>query len=61
MRARFPWDDFMRLGLGTLRLSPRDFWAASPREIVAALPRAKRAGLGRDGLFALMQRFPDEA
>jgi uncharacterized phage protein (TIGR02216 family) len=61
MRARFPWDDFMRLGLGTLRLSPSAFWAASPREIVAALPRAKRAALGRDGLFALMQRFPDEA
>ena len=59
MANRFPWADFMRLGLGFLRLSPREFWAATPREIAAAFgPRP--AGLTRNDLLTLMQQFPDE-
>ena len=27
---RFPWAEMMAMGLGALRLSPRDFWAATP-------------------------------
>jgi uncharacterized phage protein (TIGR02216 family) len=50
----------MRLGLGVLRLCPRDFWAATPREIAAAFPPAARQGLARGVLETLMQRFPDE-
>jgi uncharacterized phage protein (TIGR02216 family) len=56
----FPWADYMRLGLGVLRLSPREFWAATPREIAAAFSGARREAMGRAGLAALMQRFPDE-
>ena len=51
----------MRLGLGVLKLTPAAFWAATPREIAAAFPRARREAMGRAGLAALMQNFPDEA
>lgn len=49
----------MRLGMGVLRLSPRDFWAATPREIAAAFA-PKRSGFRRDDLLTLMQQFPDD-
>jgi uncharacterized phage protein (TIGR02216 family) len=61
MRGRFPWEAFMRLGLGTLRLSPEAFWAATPREIAAAFPRDRRTPLARAAFTSLMQMFPDEA
>lgn len=57
---RFPWADVMAMGLGTLRLSPREFWAATPREIAAAFAKRQGAGLPRDVLDHLLQRFPDE-
>jgi uncharacterized phage protein (TIGR02216 family) len=60
MSGRFPWEEFMRLGLGVLKLTPAAFWAATPREIAAAFPRARREAMGRAGLAALMQNFPDE-
>jgi uncharacterized phage protein (TIGR02216 family) len=34
--APFPWDSVLAFGLGVLRLSPRDLWAATPRELNAA-------------------------
>ncbi len=53
----------MEAGLGTLRLSPKDFWAMTPRELDAALSGAfgHRAGqpLSRADLAALMQAYPD--
>lgn len=60
MSARFPWDDFMAVGLGRLRLAPAAFWAATPREIAAAMPHAGAAPPRRADIAALMQRFPDE-
>ncbi len=53
----------MRFGLGVLRLSPRDFWRATPRELHAAAeglfgPRVD-ASLSRKKLDALMRAFPD--
>lgn len=60
MSARFPWEEFMALGLGRLRLSPQAFWAATPREIAAAMPRAGVTPPSRADIAALMQRFPDE-
>jgi len=50
----------MALGLGLLRLAPRDFWATTPRELAAALrpPRAPAAP-GRDALAGMMAAFPD--
>ena len=54
----------MAAGLGTLRLSPRDFWAMTPRELDAALRgmygvggRGARPSAG--DLAALMARYPD--
>ena len=58
---RFPWARMMASGLGVLRLSPRDFWAATPREIWAAFPRPMAATApGRDDIKDLMNRFPDD-
>jgi len=57
---KFPWADVMAMGLGTLRLPPRAFWAATPREIAAAFPKRPGAGLPRGVLEQLLQQFPDE-
>ncbi|MEI7598966.1 MAG: phage tail assembly chaperone [Aestuariivirga sp.] len=57
---KFPWDQMMAMGLGTLRLSPREFWAATPREIAAAFPTSKGAALPRGVLEQLLEQFPDE-
>jgi uncharacterized phage protein (TIGR02216 family) len=61
MRA-FPWDEAMAFGFGVMRLSSREFWGLTPRELAAAFgARSGRTGPPtRDGLFELMQRFPDE-
>ena len=60
---RFPWDDVIALGLGLLRLSPRDFWAMTPREMayVLRLHGGGDAGPppGREAVAALMALFPD--
>jgi len=61
--ARFPWREAMTLGLGRLRLPPRDFWAMTPRELAAAAEgafgRAERP-LARHTMDDLMARYPDE-
>ena len=57
---KFPWGQMMAMGLGTLRLSPRDFWAATPREIAAAFPKPHGAALPRGVLEQLLEQFPDE-
>ena len=56
----FPWTDYMALGLGTLKLPPRAFWAATPREIAAAFAARHAAAPSRARLSQLMQMFPDE-
>jgi uncharacterized phage protein (TIGR02216 family) len=61
MMRRFPWEAFMRAGLGLLRLSPEAFWAATPREIAAAFPREGSGPPERAAIHALMNKFPDEA
>jgi uncharacterized phage protein (TIGR02216 family) len=48
----------MQLGLGVLRLSPKDFWNATPREIAAAFGGPAPLLL-RGGLEDLMKRYPD--
>ena len=57
-QEKFPWARFMELGLGVLRLSPKDFWAATPREIAAALGGPAPA-LARSIFEDLMKRYPD--
>ena len=54
------WPALMRFGLGTLRLSPRDFWAMSLPELRAALDARKGAAPpDRESLARMMRRFPD--
>lgn len=52
----------MDLGLGRLRLSPRDFWRMTPAELsaCAGLFAPAPAAAGREVLLGLMARFPDE-
>lgn len=54
----------MAIGLGLLRLSPKDFWAMTPRELERAarvvMPRMP-AVMGRHALDAMMRQFPDGA
>jgi uncharacterized phage protein (TIGR02216 family) len=57
---KFPWAEMMAMGLGTLRLPPREFWAATPREIAAGFPKRHGAALPRGVLEHLLQQFPDE-
>lgn len=54
----------MAVGLGVLRLGPREFWAMTPKEIAAAmgaLALAAEQAPSREDLEALMERFPDTA
>lgn len=58
----FPWEAVIAAGLGALRLSPREFWAATPREIAAAmrgLNGPASLAFARVDLEALKARFPD--
>ena len=62
--SAFPWADAMAFGLGTLRLSPAEFWAMTPRELQAAMrgvlgPDPRAEAPTRDELGSLMTRFPD--
>jgi uncharacterized phage protein (TIGR02216 family) len=55
----------MALGLGLLRLAPRDFWSMTPRELDAALTGLFGSAhldtpTTRTTLTALMNRYPDQ-
>lgn len=65
MTRPFPWSDAMRFGLGTLRLSPCQFWAMTPRELAAAIAAQNHNGMqvtppARSELQDLMQLYPDK-
>lgn len=53
----------MAVGLGVLRLAPRDFWAMTPREFASAIEGltggASPQPMKASGLRQLMQLFPD--
>ncbi|HEX7776316.1 MAG TPA: phage tail assembly chaperone [Parvibaculum sp.] len=60
----FPWARAMEIGLGHLKLAPRDFWRMTLPELAAA---AKGAGFSattppmtRREFIALTGKFPDE-
>ncbi|MFN4272137.1 MAG: rcc01693 family protein [Aliihoeflea sp.] len=58
----FPWEMAMGVGLGLLRLSPKDFWAMTPREFASACGLGVSGGSaapGRDVLARLMAEYPD--
>jgi uncharacterized phage protein (TIGR02216 family) len=48
----------MHVGLGVLRLSPKEFWNATPREIAAAFD-GPASQLRRVDFEDLMKRYPD--
>jgi uncharacterized phage protein (TIGR02216 family) len=60
--APFPWARAIGVGIGVLKISPREFWAMTPRELACAL---RELGFGADAppdrsVFAqLMKRYPD--
>lgn len=58
----FPWKQAIGFGLGVLKLPPEQFWRMTPRELAYAIEAAtgRSAPLARDGLSALMKRYPDE-
>ena len=57
----FPWGRIMQLGLGQLRLAPKDFWSMTLRELDAALGLGASARtMTRDDLQLLLERYPDE-
>lgn len=61
----FPWRQAMAIGLGVLRLSPRDFWSMTPRELEAAFVGLTQGGhpvspMSAAELDALMKRHPDQ-
>ncbi|MGB0499435.1 MAG: phage tail assembly chaperone [Rubricella sp.] len=54
------WRGLMRVAHRALGLEPTSFWALTPAEFLAlAGPETGPASLGREGLAALMARFPD--
>jgi uncharacterized phage protein (TIGR02216 family) len=60
---RFPWARAMEIGLGHLRLEPRDFWRMTLPELAAAARDGATSGAppaSRRALDDLMARFPDE-
>tara|TARA_R110002110_G_scaffold24174_8_gene90978 strand:+ start:2805 stop:2990 length:186 start_codon:yes stop_codon:yes gene_type:complete len=59
--TEFPWVRAMELGLGHLRLAPRDFWSMTLPELAAALGGAGRSAgaISRAGLNALTNLYPD--
>ncbi|MEQ1902388.1 MAG: rcc01693 family protein [Devosia sp.] len=60
--TQFPWNEAMRFGFGTLRLSSRSFWGLTPRELAAAFEAASGPHSGspdRRRLDDLMRRYPD--
>lgn len=57
---RIAWARLMRVGLGRMGLAPAVFWDLTPAEfmLMAGIGEAPGA-LGREGLDALIARFPD--
>jgi uncharacterized phage protein (TIGR02216 family) len=53
----------IHVGLGLLRLSPRDFWSMTPKEFALATGPVRGASTiapTRADLLRLMREFPDE-
>lgn len=56
----FDWPALMQAGLRGLGLKPAEFWALTPAELRVMLGESRgNAPLGRGGLDALMQAYPD--
>ncbi|WP_325063108.1 rcc01693 family protein [Halovulum marinum] len=60
--TRIAWPALMRAGMIELGLRPDEFWALTPAELMflAGGGQSARGALSRDGLEALLARFPDK-
>ncbi|NIZ61618.1 hypothetical protein DL239_11590 [Sedimentitalea sp. CY04] len=59
--SQLDWPAMMRAGMLGLRLSPHDFWQLTPAELRLMLGHdAGQSAMGRAGLDALMQAYPDK-
>jgi uncharacterized phage protein (TIGR02216 family) len=56
---KFPWGELMQFGLGTLRLTPTEFWRSTLRELRAAVSSSFQPPLLRQNLDDLMKDYPD--
>ena len=57
--ARMDWAGMMRAGMREAGLKPAEFWSLSPAELMLILDRDGIRPLGRGGLEALLDAFPD--
>lgn len=59
--SQFDWPGLLRLGLGSLKLRPDEFWALTPVELLLMLGAEPGgdAPLGRARLEELVREFPD--
>ncbi len=57
--SAFPFDEWLRLSVTVLRISPEAFWAMSMRDWLT-LTAAQSPDITPDDLRALMTRFPDK-
>ena len=61
MTERFDWSALMAAGIRGLQLLPTDFWSLTPAELAFLLGHNDdNKSLGREGLNALIGRFPDD-
>jgi len=57
--SSFPFDNWLRLAVTVMHISPSDFWAMSVREWLT-LCTISNPPLGRDDLSKLSEKFPDK-
>lgn len=55
----WPFDDWLRIAVKVLRISPGEFWAMSLRDWIT-LTRDSQAKITRSDLTVLMRDFPDD-
>ena len=68
-RQILPWQDLMRIGLGQLKLTPKQFWNTTPRELKCDIEGELNAFIGdglhnplsKSNLEKLMKKFPDKS
>lgn len=57
---RWPFDDWLRLAVTVLHMSPSQFWSTSLRDFLT-LQSPRRKAPQRSAIEALMVKFPDGA
>lgn len=57
---RWPFDDWLRLAVTVLHMSPAQFWSTSLRDFLT-LQSPPIAAPQRSDIEALMKKFPDSA